>query len=109
MATITLSAVKSSSEGLHTLKSNSHTSTTAARLSQGPSVEDWERLRLVITRLYIDEDRTLANVMNTMALNYGHKGTYVVFNLTRLDLASLTSVQRQDVQKPPCAVAVSQA
>ena len=79
MATIPLSAVKSSSEGLHTLKSNSHTTAPATRLSQGPSVQDWERLRPVITRLYIDEDRTLVNVMNTMAINYGHKGTYVVF------------------------------
>lgn len=79
------------------------------KTSQGPFPEDWERLRPVITRLYIAENRTLANVMNMMAVNYGHKGTYVVLNLNISGLASLTSMQRKDVQNPPRAVAASQA
>lgn len=41
----------------------------------GPSIDDWERLRPIIKRLYIDEGLTLERVMNTMLLDYGHKGT----------------------------------
>jgi hypothetical protein len=42
---------------------------------QGPSNDDWERLRPDIERLYIDENRTLEDVMRIMTDEYGHKGT----------------------------------
>jgi hypothetical protein len=48
-----------------------HASTTR----QGPSAEDWKRLRPIIKGLYIDEDRTLKDVMNIMATEHGHKAT----------------------------------
>jgi hypothetical protein len=42
---------------------------------QGPSNDDWERLRHVIESLYIDENRTLENVMRIMTDEHSHKGT----------------------------------
>jgi hypothetical protein len=42
---------------------------------QHPIADDWDRLRPIIKRLYIDEDLTLDKVMNIMLFNYGHKGT----------------------------------
>lgn len=47
----------------------------ASETKQGPSNDDWERLRPVIESLYIDENRTLKDVMKIMADNHGHKGT----------------------------------
>lgn len=41
---------------------------------EGPSNDDWERLRPDIERLYIDENRTLEEVMRIMADEHGHKG-----------------------------------
>ena len=38
-------------------------------------VDDWDRLRPIIKRLYIDEDLTLDKVMNVMLFSYGHRGT----------------------------------
>ena len=37
--------------------------------------EDWDRHRQTIKRLYFDEDKTLKEVMNIMAEDYGHWGT----------------------------------
>lgn len=42
---------------------------------QGPSADDWERLRPIIKTLYIEEDRTLNDVKNIMADEYGHNAT----------------------------------
>jgi hypothetical protein len=39
-----------------------------------PSVEDWEGHRETIKRLYVDEDRTLSDVMAIMASDFGHRG-----------------------------------
>lgn len=44
-------------------------------ISQGPTADSWERLRPIIRTLYIDEDRTLRDVMSIMAGVYGHKAT----------------------------------
>ena len=40
-----------------------------------PTAEDWTRHRPLIKRLYVDEDRTLKDVMAIMARDYGHKAT----------------------------------
>ena len=48
-----------------------HASTTR----QGPSAEDWEHLRPIIRGLYIDEDRTLKDVMSIMANEHDHKAS----------------------------------
>ncbi len=42
-----------------------------------PSRTDWDRLRPIIKRLYVDEDKKLADVMAIMARDYGHRATYV--------------------------------
>jgi hypothetical protein len=36
---------------------------------------EWGRLRPVIKRLYVDEDRTLNEVMIIMARDHGHRAT----------------------------------
>lgn len=41
---------------------------------QGPSNDDWERLRPVIESLYIDENRTLKDVIRIMTNEHSHKG-----------------------------------
>lgn len=53
----------------------SQPSGSALQTTHGPSADDWERLRPVIRRLYIDEGHTLKDVMNIMADKYGHKAT----------------------------------
>ena len=42
-----------------------------------PSAEDWTRNRVLIKRLYIDEDRTLKDVIATMEREHGYKATWV--------------------------------
>jgi len=37
--------------------------------------EDWEVMKPYIKKLYIDEERTLKDVMNIMASQYSHRGT----------------------------------
>ena len=49
--------------------------TPALQTIQGPSAADWERLQPVIRRLYIDEGRTLNDIMDIMLSRYGHKAT----------------------------------
>jgi hypothetical protein len=49
--------------------------TSVLRTSQGPSEDAWSCLRPIIRKLYIEEDRTLTDVMTTMAEIYGHKAT----------------------------------
>lgn len=61
----------------HSLASTDATEWT----TEGPSANDWDSLRPVIKRLYIDEDRTLNNVISTMARDYGHIGRYDAFAL----------------------------
>ncbi|KAE9379799.1 hypothetical protein N431DRAFT_313535, partial [Stipitochalara longipes BDJ] len=36
---------------------------------------DWDGVRALITRLYVDEDRTLKETMTIMARDHGHHGT----------------------------------
>jgi len=36
---------------------------------------DWEAVRPLITRMYVDQGRTLKEVMETMDKQYGHRGT----------------------------------
>lgn len=48
---------------------------SALQTTQGPSAEDWERVRPIIRRLYIEEGRTLNDVMDILANEYGHKAT----------------------------------
>jgi hypothetical protein len=40
-----------------------------------PSTEDWTRNQQLIKRLYVDEDRTLKDVMAIMERDHGHKAT----------------------------------
>jgi hypothetical protein len=47
----------------------------ASTTKQGPSAEDWDRVRPIIKGLYIDEDCTLKDVMKIMAYQHGHKAT----------------------------------
>ena len=42
-----------------------------------PSAEDWTRNRALIKRLYIDENRTLKDIIATMEREHGHKATGV--------------------------------
>jgi hypothetical protein len=48
---------------------------SALRTRQGPSADDWERLRPIIRQLYIVEDGLLKDVISTMARVYGHKAS----------------------------------
>jgi hypothetical protein len=48
--------------------------------AQWASPEGWEHHRKTIEKLYLDEDKTLKEVMSVMADQYGHKGTYVSFS-----------------------------
>ena len=50
-------------------------STPVPQTIQGPPAADWERLQPVIRRLYIEEGRTLKDIMNIMLGNYDHKAT----------------------------------
>jgi hypothetical protein len=36
------------------------------------SPSEWNRVRPIIKRLYVDEDKTLKEVMTIMARDYGH-------------------------------------
>ena len=47
----------------------------AASSNLYPSQSDWNRLRPHIKRLYVDEDKTLEEVMIIMARDHGHRGT----------------------------------
>lgn len=40
-----------------------------------PSADDWERLRPIIKRLYVDNDLALVKVIKTMADEHGHKAS----------------------------------
>ena len=50
-------------------------SRSALQTTQWPSAGDWERLQPVIRQLYIEEGRTLNDIMNIMLNEYGHKAT----------------------------------
>lgn len=39
------------------------------------SPNDWERFRPLIKKLYVDEDRTLTDVMAIMLTEHGHNAT----------------------------------
>jgi len=39
------------------------------------SKSEWERIRPIIRRLYVDEDKTLKEVMAIMARDYGHQAS----------------------------------
>jgi len=39
------------------------------------ALEDWEIMKPYIKKLYLDEDRTLNDVMGLMASQYHHRGT----------------------------------
>ena len=45
------------------------------KMSKWASLQDWERVRPVIRQLYVEEDRTLKEVMGIMATKYGHRAT----------------------------------
>ena len=48
----------------------------AGRLSRGYATRaDWNRNFNTIKRLYVDEDKTLKEVMEIMARDYNHRGT----------------------------------
>lgn len=44
-------------------------------VKQGPAHEDWERHRATIKRLYLDEDKSLKDVMFIMKNEYDLHGT----------------------------------
>ncbi len=45
------------------------------QLNKRASRNDWERFRPLIKRLYVDEDRTLKDVMAILLAEHGHNGT----------------------------------
>jgi hypothetical protein len=47
----------------------------AERRDQLPASDDWERLKDIIEELYVEENKTLKEVMHIMAQKYGHFGT----------------------------------
>jgi hypothetical protein len=52
------------------------TQAVAAPLSRkSPSQSAWERVRPLIKQLYVDEDRTLKEVMDTLVRDHGHTAT----------------------------------
>jgi hypothetical protein len=40
-----------------------------------PESQDWERVRTIIKRLYVDEDKTLREVISIMETEHSHFGT----------------------------------
>ena len=44
-------------------------------LTRHPTGEDWTMYRPTISRLYIEENRTLSEVMSIMKASYGFNGT----------------------------------
>ncbi|KAL9072694.1 MAG: hypothetical protein Q9161_003403 [Pseudevernia consocians] len=48
-------------------------------VKSGPKPDIWETHRSTIKRLYLDEDKTLKNVMDTMERDYGHKATIKMY------------------------------
>ena len=48
-------------------------------VKQGPGSEVWEAYRPTIKRLYLDEDKTLKDVMAIMQREYGHKATVKMY------------------------------
>jgi hypothetical protein len=55
-----------------------HPDMSVSRTVGGPSPADWKRARPLIKRLYLEEDRSLREVMTIMANEHGHKATYGV-------------------------------
>jgi Clr5 domain len=51
------------------------TTIAAATFARQACRTEWDRLRPVIKRLYVDEDRTLNEVMTIMARDHGHRAT----------------------------------
>jgi len=43
--------------------------------SKWASLQDWEKFKPLIKQLYVEEDRTLKDVMAIMASKYGHRAT----------------------------------
>ena len=61
---------------LHSIGLQNGTITDAANASEHETkVELWERHRLTITQLYINQDRPLKEVMGIMERDYGHRGS----------------------------------
>ena len=50
-------------------------SASKASASKWASLEDWERVKFLIRKLYVEEDRTLKEVMAIMSSKYGHNAT----------------------------------
>ena len=48
-------------------------------VKQGPGPEVWETYRPIVKRLYLDEDKTLKDVMAIMQREYGHKATVKMY------------------------------
>ncbi|PMD39544.1 hypothetical protein L207DRAFT_428284, partial [Hyaloscypha variabilis F] len=72
-----------------------------------PSLSEWERVRPLIKQLYVDEDRTLKEVMDTLVRDHGHKATIkqykVQINKWKLDKtykeAEARAVLRKKIQR----------
>jgi hypothetical protein len=58
--------------------------------SQGPNQAEWERIKPILQRLYVVENRPLRDVVNILDQHHGFRATYVshhfgaiVFKLTK--------------------------
>lgn len=71
MSTLIVPNIKDS--GILGQSSADEPTTSVRRTSQGPSKDAWCCLRPIIRKLYVDEERTLTDVMSIMAEIYGHK------------------------------------
>jgi len=51
-----------------------------------PGPDDWEHHRKTIEKLYLDENKTLKEVMSIMADKYDHRGTYASISTKHVSL-----------------------
>ena len=61
--------------GLGSTSAGLQSTNALATNGKWPSGDDWTRHRPLIKRLYVDDDRTLTDVMAIMARDNGHKAT----------------------------------
>ena len=61
-----------------------------------PSDQEWERMKPLIRRFYLDEESNLVDVMKIMKDTYGFKATFVV---SSRPVAPTNFRQRSDVQE----------
>jgi protein-disulfide isomerase-like protein with CxxC motif len=81
----------------------------AAIVSQraGPTAAEWENVKHIVRRLYVEEKRPLRDVAVILSQDFGFHATYVSHHFEAI-VQRLSEAQATDVQRPNPCVGVQQ-